>query len=68
MFAAFSKSRDNYSTSKPIADVIYQAATDGTDQIRYLAGADAERLYAAWKQMNNDDFFTMVNHNFGLDD
>jgi NAD(P)-dependent dehydrogenase (short-subunit alcohol dehydrogenase family) len=67
VFAAFGKNRDNYSTSEQIADVIYEAATDNTDQIRYLAGADAKRLYGAWKQMNNEDFFTMVNGNFGLE-
>lgn len=67
VFAAFGQNSGNYSTSEQIADVIYEAATDGTDQIRYLAGADAQRLYAGWKQMSNEDFFTMVNHNFGLD-
>ncbi len=66
VFAGFASNSGNYSTSEQIADVIYEAATDGTDQIRYLAGADAERLYGAWKQMSNEDFFTMVNQNFGL--
>ncbi len=66
VFAAFGKNRDNYSTSAQIAAVIYGAATDNTDQIRYLAGADAERLYAAWKQMSNEDFWAMTNQNFGL--
>jgi NAD(P)-dependent dehydrogenase (short-subunit alcohol dehydrogenase family) len=29
-----------------IADVVYEAATDGKDQLRYLAGPDAVRTYA----------------------
>ena len=35
----------NYSTPQQIAAVIYEAATDNKDQLRYLAGADAEALY-----------------------
>lgn len=34
------------SPAKNIANVIYEAATDGTDQIRYLAGDDAKERYA----------------------
>lgn len=28
-----------------IAEVVYEAATDGKDQLRYLAGSDARRIY-----------------------
>jgi NAD(P)-dependent dehydrogenase (short-subunit alcohol dehydrogenase family) len=35
----------NYSTPQQIAEVIYEAATDNKDQLRYLAGADAVTLY-----------------------
>jgi NAD(P)-dependent dehydrogenase (short-subunit alcohol dehydrogenase family) len=35
----------NYSTPQQIAEVIYEAATDNKDQLRYLAGADAVALY-----------------------
>ena len=66
VFAAFGKNASNYSTAEQIADVIYQAATDDTDQIRYVAGADAQALYAAWKSMSNEDFFVMINQRFGL--
>lgn len=34
------------SSSESVAVLIYQAATDGTDQIRYLAGDDAKERYA----------------------
>ncbi|REC41878.1 SDR family oxidoreductase [Chryseobacterium pennipullorum] len=35
----------NYSKSEDIASVIFEAATDGKDQLRYVAGKDAIALY-----------------------
>ncbi|WBV56662.1 SDR family oxidoreductase [Chryseobacterium daecheongense] len=35
----------NYSKPEDIAHVIYEAATDGKDQLRYVAGKDANALY-----------------------
>lgn len=66
VFAAFSQRGGNYSTGEQIADVIYTAATDGTDQIRYLAGADANAMYDRWKSMPNEAFFDQINAGFGL--
>lgn len=34
-----------YSTAESIANVIYEAATDNKNQLRYIAGADAVALY-----------------------
>ena len=31
----------NFSTAEQIADVVYEAATDGKNQLRYVAGEDA---------------------------
>ena len=36
----------NYSSAEQIADVVYEAATDGKTKLRYIAGADAEAMYA----------------------
>jgi NAD(P)-dependent dehydrogenase (short-subunit alcohol dehydrogenase family) len=36
----------SYSTAEQIAEVAYEAATDGKDQLRYVAGEDAKALYA----------------------
>jgi NAD(P)-dependent dehydrogenase (short-subunit alcohol dehydrogenase family) len=66
VFAAFGTNAANYSTADQIAEVIYQAATDDTDQIRYVAGQDAQALYSAWKSMSNEAFFAMINQRFGL--
>ena len=35
----------NYSSAEQIAEVVYEAATDGKDQLRYVAGADAKAMY-----------------------
>jgi short-subunit dehydrogenase len=35
-----------YSTPEQIAEVVYEAATDGKDQLRYVAGPDAKATYA----------------------
>ena len=45
------------STPDIIANVIYTAATDDTDTLRYRAGADAERLLAARHSMTDEEFF-----------
>ena len=34
-----------HSTSRQIAEVIYEAATDGKDQLRYVAGEDAKEMF-----------------------
>jgi NAD(P)-dependent dehydrogenase (short-subunit alcohol dehydrogenase family) len=38
--------RARHSTGAQIAEVVYEAATDGKDQVRYLAGEDAKAMYA----------------------
>jgi NAD(P)-dependent dehydrogenase (short-subunit alcohol dehydrogenase family) len=35
-----------YSTAERIAEVVYEAATDGKDQLRYVAGDDANAFFA----------------------
>ncbi|MEM6499090.1 MAG: SDR family oxidoreductase [Pseudomonadota bacterium] len=54
--------------SEPIvvAEAIWQAATDGTDQLRYIAGADAEQIIAARKAMDDPEYLAMVRGNMGL--
>ncbi|WP_080059236.1 SDR family oxidoreductase [Spirosoma aerolatum] len=42
-FAAISNS--HYSTAEQIAEVVYEAATDGTDRLRYVCGDDANTMY-----------------------
>ena len=50
----------NISTSEMVADVIYTAATDGSNQLRYIAGADAEQFLAARYNMTDEEFVGMM--------
>ncbi|MFJ9371302.1 SDR family oxidoreductase [Nocardia sp. NPDC101769] len=45
-----------YSEPEQIAEVVYQAATDGTDQLRYLAGADAKATYETRLRLGEEQF------------
>ena len=58
--------RANYSTAEQIAEVVYTAATDGTNQLRYVAGPDAQQLWGARQQMGDQAFIGMMKENFGL--
>lgn len=66
--AAMGKMMDPSMLSTPeiIAEVIYTAATDGTDTLRYRAGADAEQLLTARKNMTDEAFFAMMKTNFQI--
>jgi len=50
------KQMATYSTSEQIAEVVYEAATDGKDQLRYVAGADAKSIYAMRLQLGEEAF------------
>lgn len=54
--------------SEPIvvAKVIYQAATDGTDQLRYTAGEDAKEIVTNRKATDDDAFLAGIKAQFGL--
>ncbi|MCH4890989.1 SDR family oxidoreductase [Acidaminobacter sp. JC074] len=47
---------DMYSQPEVVAEVIFKAATDGTDQIRYIAGEDAKQLISM-RQENGDEAY-----------
>jgi hypothetical protein len=46
----------NRSATSALAEVFYEAATDGKDQLRYVAGADAKATYAARLQAGDEAF------------
>lgn len=48
-----------------VAEVIYKAVTDGTDQLRYPAGEDANFLLESRKKMTDAEFFEMMNSQLG---
>jgi NAD(P)-dependent dehydrogenase (short-subunit alcohol dehydrogenase family) len=48
--------RERHSTAEQIADVVYEAVTDGKDQLRYVAGVDAQATYAQRRQVGDEEF------------
>ena len=55
---------ETYSSPGQIAEVVYQAATDGKKQLRYVAGADAKATYATRLQMGDEAFRNAINQQF----
>jgi NADP-dependent 3-hydroxy acid dehydrogenase YdfG len=53
------------SPSGLVAEVIYNAVTDGTNQLRYRAGDDAHFLLDNRKKMTDSEFFEMMNKQLG---
>ena len=49
-----------------VAEVIYRAATDGSDTLRYTAGYDAEMFLGARAQATDEEYITSVKRQFGL--
>lgn len=55
---------DHFSTAEQIADVVYEAATDGKEQLRYVAGEDAIALYAQRLQLGDEAFRKQMEQTF----
>lgn len=55
---------ESYSSPAQIGEVVYEAATDGKDQLRYVAGADAKATYAMRLQMGDEAFRKAINLQF----
>jgi NADP-dependent 3-hydroxy acid dehydrogenase YdfG len=68
LMEAMQASMDPAHMNKPeqIAEVIYSAATDGSDTLRYRAGADALQLLDARSKMSDNDFFAMQKQQLGI--
>jgi NAD(P)-dependent dehydrogenase (short-subunit alcohol dehydrogenase family) len=47
---------DKFATGEQIAAVVYEAATDGKNQVRYVAGEDANALYKRHLEIGNEAF------------
>lgn len=54
------------SQASVVANVIYEAATDGTDQLRYTAGEDAKTMIETRKQVDDASFIAGVRNQMGL--
>ncbi|TNF41674.1 MAG: SDR family oxidoreductase [Cytophagales bacterium] len=65
--AAMAKSMNPETITKPeqIAEVIFEAATDGLEKLRYRAGADCEQLLGARDKMSDQEFFALQKQMLG---
>jgi short-subunit dehydrogenase len=53
--------------SDDVAGVILEAATDGTDRLRYLVGDDARGFIKARKEMSDQDYVAFMRAKFPLE-
>jgi hypothetical protein len=47
---------ETYSSPAEVAEVVYEAATDGKDKLRYIAGNDAKAIYAMRLRLGEEAF------------
>ena len=59
VFAGLRASRAN-ATSEEVAEEIYTAATDGTDQLRYVATDDIKPLVAARRGTSEAEYLAFM--------
>ena len=66
LFAVMSTMLANVSSASVVADVIFEASTDGKNQLRYTAGEDAKILMARRQQSDDTTFIGGIKSQFGL--
>ena len=66
LFAHWGKVGSNPSDPSVVAEVIWTAAHDDTDTLRFRAGADAEELLARRKQQDDAEFIGALKTQMGL--
>ena len=54
------------SEPEAVAEVIYQAGTDGTNTLRYIAGDNAKEFVADRRQLSDAEFIGGLKTQFGL--
>lgn len=66
LFAVMPAMLDKASPASLVAEVIYEAATDGKNQLRYTAGEDARAILDNRKQLDDATFISGMKAQFGL--
>lgn len=64
LYAGMEGMMDAASTPEQIAEVVYEAATDGKKQLRYVAGEDAKGLYAQRLELGDELFREQLGKRF----
>lgn len=54
------------STPDLVAGVLFQAATDGTDKLRYIAGDDAKMIIETRAKITQEEYYGMIRSRMGL--
>lgn len=62
LFKQWQNPNNTVSPASLVAEVIYEAVTDGTNQLRYRAGDDAHFLLDNRKKMSDEEFFAMMDN------
>lgn len=62
----FSQSAENASEPELVANVIFEAATDQGNTLRYRAGADAHQYLDGRQAIGDEAFIKQMKNNFGL--
>ncbi len=55
-----------WSSAEMVAGVIYNAATDGTDQLRYVAGDDAKMIIETRAKITQEEYYAMIRKRLGI--
>jgi short-subunit dehydrogenase len=66
LMAAMPAMAQNASPATVVAEIIFEAATDGKNQLRYTAGEDAKILVANRQQYDDATFIGGIKSQFGL--
>ena len=66
LFASFGNVAESASEPTVVAEVIFQAATDGTGTLRYTAGEDAREIIANRKALDDETFIKGLKEQIGL--
>ena len=66
LMTAMPSMAENASPASVVAEVIFEAATDGKNQLRYTAGEDAKILIANRQQYDDTTFIGGIKSQFGI--
>ncbi len=66
VMGAFGATMEQASAPEAIAEVVYEAATDETDRLRFEAGPDARQVLASRREADDQSFMAGIKAQFGL--
>jgi len=64
LFGASTEMMNNAIPAKQVAEIVYEAATDGKDQIRYFAGEDTISMYERRLKIGSEEFRKEIRKQF----